>query len=178
VQGTSPKEMAPNLFKEVRFKRRSISYEMQNLNWVRNIQNINSTVLLQEFVMLYVALQQVGLNENRDEIVWRWSANRKLSVSSVYECQFYGALSLFPTTKIWKAKSEPRSRFFAWLAMHDKVLTADNMEKKNWSCNHLCSLCFCQPETTSHILTKCNYTESIWQSLAADYGLPNYLQMS
>jgi hypothetical protein len=90
VQGTSPKEMAPNLFKQVRFKRRSISYEMQNLNWVRNIQNINTTVLLQEFVMLYVALQQVGLNENRDEIVWRWSANRKLSVSSVMSVSFMG----------------------------------------------------------------------------------------
>jgi hypothetical protein len=32
VQGTSPKEMAPNLFKQARFKRRSVSYEMQNLN--------------------------------------------------------------------------------------------------------------------------------------------------
>jgi hypothetical protein len=73
----------------------------------------------------------VILNENRDEIVWRWSASGKFSVASAYECQFYGALPLFPSTKIWKANSEPRCRFFAWLAMHNKVLTADNMEKKN-----------------------------------------------
>jgi hypothetical protein len=60
--------------------------------------------------MLFVALQDVELNANRDQIVWRWTTDGKFSVASAYECQFYGDMSLFPATNIWKAKSKPMIR--------------------------------------------------------------------
>jgi hypothetical protein len=80
----------------------------------------------------------------------------------------------FPAREIWKAKAEPKCRFFAWLVMHDKALTADNMEKKNWQCDTTCALCFCQYETTSHLLTNCNYSEACWGKLANSFALPEY----
>lgn len=50
-------------------------------------------------------------------------------------CLSVGATVYFPATNIWQARTEPKCQFFAWLAMHNKVLTADNMMKKNWSCD-------------------------------------------
>jgi hypothetical protein len=57
------------------------------------------------------------------------------SVASGYECQFLGAISHFPVTQIWQAKSEAKCKFFARLFMHNRVLTADNMSKRNWTCD-------------------------------------------
>jgi hypothetical protein len=52
--------------------------------------------------------------------------------------------------------------------MHESVLTAENMIKKGWPCNTICSLCFCMEEITIHLLTEWNYTEAVWNLLAAN----------
>jgi hypothetical protein len=55
-----------------------------------------------------------------------------------------------------------------------QTLSADNMMKKNWQCDPLCSLCFCQQETAQHLLTQYNYTGALWNQFHAHYGLPDY----
>jgi hypothetical protein len=67
---------------------------------------------------------------------------------------------------------EPKCKFFAWLI--NKASTADNLAKKNWPCNPICHLCFCQPETTKHLFSECNYTEALWDAICQRYGLPTY----
>jgi hypothetical protein len=106
----------------------------------KNSNEITSATQLEEFTMLFIALDSVELSEQKDTISWNWTKDGKFSVSSAYECQFLGAMSRFPTPMIWKATAEPRSKFFAWLVLHNKVLTTDNMSKRNWSCDPICSL--------------------------------------
>jgi hypothetical protein len=93
-----------------------VQHELQNYNWIRNIQFIEIATLIQEFVMLYVSLGSVTLTDQRDEICWKWAASDQCIVASTYEYQFLGAMSPFPAANIWKAKAEPKCRFFAWLA--------------------------------------------------------------
>jgi hypothetical protein len=78
--------------------------------------------------------------------------------------------------KVWKAQTvtEPISKFFTWLALHDRVLTADNMNKKSWSCKENSSFCLCMSETTKHILVECNFTEAVWNIVAGKFALPGY----
>ncbi|GJM88808.1 hypothetical protein PR202_ga05374 [Eleusine coracana subsp. coracana] len=64
-----------------------------------------------------------------------------------------GATYQFPAKALWGAKTEPKCRFFTWLALHNRALTADNLAKKNWPCEPTCPLCYCIPETTQHLLT-------------------------
>jgi hypothetical protein len=61
--------------------------------------------------------------------------------------------------------------------MHDKPLIADNMEKKNCHCDPTSTLCFCQQETASHLLTECNYTEACWRKFALSFSLLGYDQL-
>jgi hypothetical protein len=84
-------------------------------------------------------------------------------------------MTYFPALDIWKARVEPKCKFFAWLALHNKTLTVDNMVKKNWPCNLTCPLCYCQPETADHLLTECNYTEVLWHIIANRFDLPTYI---
>jgi hypothetical protein len=52
------------------------------------------------------------------------------------------------------------------------------MTKRNWLCEHLCSLCLYMHETSEHLLTQCNYSEAVWNLLAASLHLPNYSTMN
>jgi hypothetical protein len=97
------------------------------MNWAMNFSDLDSTVLVEEFVMLFMALEPVQLNHEKDIIKWRWTDDGIFSVSSAYNCQFKGLISQFPSTPIWKPRVEPKCRFFDWLALHAKILTADNM---------------------------------------------------
>jgi hypothetical protein len=78
---------------------------------------------------------------------------------------------------IWKAEADPKVKFFARLVVHDKVLTAHNLLKRNWPCDVNCSLCLCIHETTQHLLAECNFTEALWNFVASRFMLRNYTYM-
>jgi hypothetical protein len=124
--------------------------------------------------MLYMAVSGFQLSEQKDHIIWKWTEHGKYTVQSAYECQFTGAFSYFPAKMIWKAKAEPKCKFFPWLAMHDRILTASNLLKRNWQCNYNCSLCLCIHEATDHLLTQCNFVEATWNVIAHCFNLLNY----
>jgi hypothetical protein len=174
VHGTSPKEIAPLLYKKARFKKTSVQKELHQNNWIKNIGEVQSPALLNEYVMLSIMLNSISLNDQDDKIIWRWTSNGYYSVALAYDCQFAGSMTYFPTTNIWKAKSGPKCRFFAWLVMHNRTLTTDNKLKKNWQCNPTCSLCYYQQETAPHLLTQCNYTEALWNLFQGQHNLLNY----
>jgi hypothetical protein len=129
-EGIAPKDLAPNLFKIARYKRRSVRKEFYNDNWIRNLGNIDLEILIEEFTKLFMTLSNVTLNDQQDIISWRWTPDGKYIVASAYACQFRGAITLFPAGMIWKDISEPKCKFFVWLTLHDRVLTAHNMIKR------------------------------------------------
>jgi hypothetical protein len=120
---------------------------------------VQSLIQLEEFTNIFMALSSVSLNEKNDENRWRWTGDDKYSVSSAYECQFWGAMSHFQSHDVWKAVAEPKCRFLSWLVIHDRVLKAENMLNKNWPCDPMCSFCRME-ESTPHLLTQCIYTEA------------------
>jgi hypothetical protein len=108
---------------------------------------VSTPSLLNEHVTLAIVLASTPLSAQDDQIRWIWTTNGQYSVASAYDCQFNRSFSYFPAAQIWKAKVEPKCSFFAWLVLHNRALTADNMMKKNRHCNPLCPLCYCQQET-------------------------------
>jgi hypothetical protein len=51
VQGASPKELAPELFKVARYKRRSVKTELKNSNWIKNMKEVSSESHLEDFIL-------------------------------------------------------------------------------------------------------------------------------
>jgi hypothetical protein len=88
-----PKTLHQIFFQKVRFKRRSVHTKLQNMNWARNISDLDTTVLVAEFVMLFMSLEPVQLNQEKDVIKWRWTNAGIFSVFSAYDCQFKGPIS-------------------------------------------------------------------------------------
>jgi len=83
--------------------------------------------------------------------VWRWTADGNYSTRSAYNIQFQGSRCKFQADLIWKARAENKCKIHAWLLMHDKILTADNLQKRGWPHHEHCVLCNGPLETGLHL---------------------------
>ena len=77
-----------------------------------------------------------------------------------------GSYSNFHGEYIWKAESEGKHKFFAWLLVQSKILTADKLMSRHWTCNPVCSLCNHEQETAAHLVLHCHFARQIWDKLA------------
>jgi hypothetical protein len=85
-----------------------------------------------EFVPLWEEIQVINRNESvEDEIMWKWTTNGDYSTSSAYRIQLARRSKRFNIAPIWKDKSEPKCKIFAWILLQKKISTANNLAKRN-----------------------------------------------
>ena len=77
---------------------------------------------VREFFTLWMLVHDFQLDEqSEDEIVWKHSANGHYSAASTYKVRFLG-MTFSPMEQIvWKAWAPPKVKFFAWLALQDRI---------------------------------------------------------
>jgi hypothetical protein len=97
-----------------------------------------------------------------------WMNNTKLHGITVeaYNMQFLGSYCSINFMKLWKAKVEPKCRFFTLLWLQERLLTDDNLTKREIPSGDRCSLCDQLPETASHLVLACPYSRGVWHMLA------------
>lgn len=70
LDGEAPKFLAPNLFMLVRRKNRSVQQELHNNNWIRTFMGrITTATLIEEFVSLWIRLQNIHLNQGVNDSI-------------------------------------------------------------------------------------------------------------
>jgi hypothetical protein len=105
---------------------------MHENKWISHIMPLSTEIEIQEYVLVLEAVQQIHLDATReDTVVWRWTADGEYTAQSAYLIQFEGTFCKLRITPIWKAKAAPKCRFFAWTLLHKKILTANNLMKRN-----------------------------------------------
>jgi hypothetical protein len=57
---------------------------LRNNNWIRNLQDITYASHLDEFTLLFMALDDTRLSDHKDEIKWNKTEDGKFSISSSY----------------------------------------------------------------------------------------------
>ena len=131
LNGESPRNIAPSLFKTAIRKKISVQDALNNNRWVKLVLPIQSVQEIKEYVELWERLANTYRNpQNEDEITRRWTINGEYTAKSAYRIQFVGDYNKLRISAIWKAKAEPKCRFFAWTLLHGKILTADNLQKE------------------------------------------------
>ena len=78
---------------------------------------------------------------------------------------------------LWKSKAPPHCKFFIWLVIHKKCLTANNLQKRGWPSNRDCPLSSAQPENCAHLFVHCGFTQQLWnffkQWSRVDFPIPD-----
>ena len=168
LDGEAPRYLAPHLFMLAHHKNRSVRQELSNGNWIRSLRTrITSAVLLQEFVGLWIRIQSVQLQpEVPDSITWKWTADRVYSTRSAYRVQFRGSHRKFQHDLIWKAKAKNKCKIHAWILLHDKILTADNLQKRGWPHQEHCALCNGPLENGLHLSLLRPFARAVWEVLS------------
>jgi hypothetical protein len=95
LNGVSPMMLAPNLYKQAKYKYRTMSKELHNMSWVRNLSQINTQTLIDEFILLCTALSEITPTGEKDVISWKWTAFGEYTAASAYDIQFQGAFPMF-----------------------------------------------------------------------------------
>lgn len=103
--------------------------------------------------------------------MWRWTSDGKYTSRSAYRIQFEGSYSKLCIMPIWKARTEAKCRFFAWTLLHKKILTANNLIKRNWPNDPICKLCGVDLENPTHLCKDCPYSQEVWSTLKSWFGL-------
>jgi hypothetical protein len=75
---------------------------------------------------------------------------------------------------IWKTRSLPRPKFFAWLLLHQRLNTKDLMVGKTstpYVEYKYCVLCDTSPEETlMHLFFECSFSQSFWWALGTEWN--------
>jgi hypothetical protein len=166
-----PKERLPKVSRH-RYSRRkrekniTVQKALEDNKWISHILPILTPEEIHEYVLLWNAVQQIQLVQDReDSIIWCWAADGEYTTRSAYRIQFEGTFSKLKILPIWKAKAEPKCRFFAWMLLHKKILIANNLMKWHWPNDPICKLCGNDPETPTHLCKDCTFTKHVWSTL-------------
>ena len=177
LDGKPPKDMAPLVFKASRRKNRTVHDALTEHTWVADIAVEAFTAEhIGQFVQLWDLISDIQLSPDiEDSIIWTLSPNGCYSASSAYKAQFMTALPCSFGSIVWKTWAPPKCRFFAWLAVQNRLWTADRLAKRGWPHQPSCQLCRCSPETARHMLFECRYSKRIWSAAASWLSCPELL---
>jgi hypothetical protein len=129
---------------------------------------------IHEYIRLWVELCDVHLREEiEDSIVWNLTSNGEYSTASAYNTHFFGTTSTNMNKLVWKAWAPPKIKFFAWLAIQNRLWMADRLEERGWTNCSLCPLCKQCQETVVHLLSQCRFTKRLWGMMRDWLGLPH-----
>ena len=107
--------------------------------------------------------------EGEDVTVWKALKSWSFSVPS-----FYSALSKRTGIKchfasLWKFKALPRVVAFGWIALQRRILTLDNLRRRESRCQCV-PLCLDNKETIDHLLLSCRCVVNVWNSVISWFG--------
>eukprot|EP00253_Pinus_taeda_P028450 PITA_28450 len=68
---------------------------------------------------------------------------------------------------IWNSEAIPKVKFFNWLLLKGKVLTAENLKKRGIIGPSRCPNCCSAEETIQHLFLDCSFAKQCWISLSS-----------
>jgi hypothetical protein len=101
-----------------------------------------------------------NLSGQEDRVSW-CIGNKGFTVNSLYKKNSIDQVPV-PHRFLWKSKLPQKIKVFIWLVVRNKILTKDNLKKRNWHGSSEC--CFCGGlESIEHLFFKCSIARFVWR---------------
>jgi hypothetical protein len=162
IQKRCLKDIVPNCFSLAKRKQRTVQVEMRDNKWLTSFRQFTSVEQIHDLVQLGGLLQLVSLSQDPNDITWNWTESGAYITKSAYLFQFEGSFATNDFVSLWKCPAEQKMKFFGWLVLHQKTLTAQNLLRRHWPCNWTCFLCGCAFEDTNHLFSDCVFVRQVW----------------
>lgn len=86
------------------------------------------------------------------------------SVASFFSAASINSTPARPLHSQWKIKGPSRVIAFGWLALRSKILTLDNLQRRNRILVNACPMCLANEESVD-LLLRCKVPQALWTSL-------------
>lgn len=141
---------------------------LRQFHLLQDISDLFRPVLSEEAQQQYPTLEGIRDQHHRanltipDDAIWKGTEQGEFTVQSAYYNLKNVPTINSPVHKIWKLKAPPRFKIFAWMLIHNKVLTAENLKKRGYNLAGICYMCRQQDETIQHLFNRCTHTIHIY----------------
>jgi hypothetical protein len=139
-----------------------------NVLFIRPVHNWELEEVSSFFELLYS--QQIR-HGGEDKICWTPLKRKNFEVKSYYKMRINVEPVEGPWKSIWKSKAPPRVAFFVWTATLGKILTMDNLRKKNIIVTEWCCMCKKSGESIVHLLLHCEVAMEVWNMVCQLFGV-------
>lgn len=123
--------------------------------------------ILQEIWQAHRINTQLQTNNqpNQDDAVWKMDEKGFFTVSSAYRILQKGPHISSSIHRIWKFRVPPRFKTFAWLLIHNRLLTTDNLRKRGYNLPGICYMCRANDETIQHLFNECQQARILYTAV-------------
>jgi hypothetical protein len=126
--------------------------------------------LLQRWYDLKSIAESLYLNDEENSVIWKFETKGVYSVSSLYAIVNFRGVMPVHIPAVWRVKVQPRVHVFLWLLANNKLLTRDNLAKKQHVPNHSCVFCS-ETETIMHLFFECSVAKELWKQILTFTGV-------
>ena len=173
LNGHVPRLLAPDIFRLCSRKNISVYDAISNNKWLLGLHRISDISQLRQFALLWNQIRQVTLDPlTADSISWVWNSSKSYSASSAYQCQFLGSFCPRRFDRLWTAKVEAKCKFFMWLWLQGRILTANNLAIRVIPHDDICCFCDQADETPTHLILTCPFARGVWTMVGNSLGQP------
>jgi hypothetical protein len=142
------------------------SWNMETGDWIGwNLTNTptNLQEAAKQLQNLLKGCAPIHIN-SKDKRGW---GNGNYTVKQGY-AQLLSQTNCLPKDKIWKAiwtnDSPPKVNSFCWILAHGKLLTGENLMKRNMFGPYRCELCGKASDTSQHLFLFCPFAIIVWKT--------------
>jgi hypothetical protein len=97
-----------------------------------------------------------------DTLVWQYQYSGIYSSQSLYAVINFGGVKTVYLPVVWKLIVPLRIHFFLWLLSNNKLLTRDNLRKRQNLDDYTCLFCT-EKESIHHLFFNCVVARRIWE---------------
>lgn len=150
----------PNIYRICNQQEYVVARVIQNWPSCFSFRRSFGNVEVEEWESLKSDLDGVELSQEPDRLLWALAANKKYTTKSLYRALSFRGVSQV-NNEMWLAPCPVKIKHFLWLALKDRIQSAEQLKKKGWDGSEFCQLCG-EVETTNHILFNCDMARLAW----------------
>jgi hypothetical protein len=130
-----------------------------------------SLKMMEQWYALESIAWGIGLSSDIDSLLWTYSNSGVYLTRLLYAIINFRGVQPIHVPAIWKLILPPRVHVFTWLVMNNKIISRDNLKKRNLNKHETCVFCSCN-ESVQHLFFDCIVAKLIWNELADFFGKP------